>query len=103
MSTMKLPELREQFEAWVRGRFEDASTLLKDPQGRYLDHWEQGAWTAWQDRDAYAEEAVRLALAAQVPVAACLLGYGSKILTTDTERIHDGWKGLALIPENSDG
>lgn len=52
----------------------------------------------------YAEEAVRQALAEQVPVAACLPGYGCTIVSTDLDHLgRNGWRGLALIPENSDG
>lgn len=83
------------------------STIKLPPPSFYHKHEdicgnEVGPPTPFWNQTAV-EEAVRQALAAQVPVAACLLGYGPTILTTDTERIHEGWKGLAVIPENSDG
>lgn len=54
------------------------------------------------DMRAYAEQAVRDALAAQVPVAACLPGYGCTIVSTDLDHLgRNGWRGLAIIPENN--
>lgn len=48
------------------------------------------------------EQAVRDALAAQVPVAACLPGYGCTIVSTDLDHLgRSGWRGLAIIPENN--
>lgn len=91
MSAIKLPELPTPDTDFEYSR--DVNGFSK-----YEDLWDADSMRA------YAEQAVREALAAQVPVAACLPGYGCTIVSTDLDHLdRNGWRGLALIPENDHG